>query len=108
MHSGRARRVELFVTGTNLTGQPVQYPDDFGGTLVDHEHRALFWFRHEPEVHASTFAHAGAPRRLASVARSTASFPGAFEASFAVSGTGRSRAGARRLPGSPRSSATHG
>ena len=77
-----ARRVELFVTGTNLTGQPVQYLDDFGGTLVDHEHRALFWFRHEPEVGASTFADADAPRRLARVARSTASFPGAFEASF--------------------------
>jgi patatin-related protein len=76
------RRVELFVTGTNLTGQPVQYPDDFGGTLVDHEHRALFWFRHEPEVHASSFAHADAPRRLARVVRSTASFPAAFEASF--------------------------
>jgi patatin-related protein len=76
------RRVELFVTGTNLTGQPVLYPDDFGGTLVDHEHRALFWFRHEPEVHASSFAHADAPRRLARVVRSTASFPAAFEASF--------------------------
>jgi patatin-related protein len=76
------RRVELFVTGTNLTGQPVQYPDDFGGTLVDHEHRALFWFRHEPEVHASSFAHVDAPRRLARVVRSTASFPAAFEASF--------------------------
>lgn len=77
-----ARRVELFVTGTNLTGQPVQHRDDFGGTLLDYEHRALFWFRHEPEVHASSFAQPGAPRRLARVARSTASFPGAFEASF--------------------------
>ena len=83
-----ARRVELFVTGTNLTGQPVQYLDDFGGTLVDHEHRALFWFRHEPEVHASTFAQPEAPRRLARVARSTASFPGAFEASFCRVGDG--------------------
>ena len=83
-----ARRVELFVTGTNLTGQPVQYLDDFGGTLVDHEHRALFWFRHEPEVHTSTFSQPGAPRRLARVARSTASFPGAFEASFCRVGDG--------------------
>jgi patatin-related protein len=82
------RRVELFVTGTNLTGQPVEHRDDFGGTLVDHEHRALFWFRHEPEVHASSFADPEAPRRLARVARSTASFPGAFEASFCrVDGT---------------------
>ena len=85
-----ARRVELFVTGTNLTGQPVQYLDDFGGTLVDHEHRALFWFRHEPEVHMSTFSQPGAPRRLARVARSTASFPGAFEASFCRVGDGDS------------------
>ena len=83
-----ARRVELFVTGTNLTGQPVQHLDDFGGTLVDHEHRALFWFRHEPEVHMSTFSQPGAPRRLARVARSTASFPGAFEASFCRVGDG--------------------
>jgi len=76
------RRLELFVTGTNLTGQPVEHRDDFGGTLVDHEHRALFWFRHEPEVHTSSFADPEAARRLARVARSTASFPGAFEASF--------------------------
>jgi patatin-related protein len=83
-HSAEAalRRVELFVTGTNLTGQQVQHRDDFDGTLVDHEHRALFWFRHEPELHKSTFADASAAKKLARVARSTASFPGAFEASF--------------------------
>ncbi len=83
-HSAAAatRRLELFVTGTNLTGQPVGHRDDFGGTLVDHEHRALFWFGHQPELHVSSFADRDAPRRLARVARSTASFPGAFEASF--------------------------
>ena len=76
------RRVELFVTGTNLTGQRVTHLDDFGSTIQDHEHRGLFWFHHEPEVRSSTFVDTDTPRRLARVARSSASFPGAFEASF--------------------------
>ena len=80
--AARTRRVELFVTGTNLTGQRVTHLDDFGSTVQDHEHRGLFWFQHEPEIKQSTFADADAPRRLARVARSSASFPGAFEASF--------------------------
>ena len=70
--------------------------------------RALL-VRHEPEVHASTFSQPGAPRRLARVARSTASFPGAFEASFCRVGDGDGdRSATPRSRVSRRSSATHG
>jgi patatin-related protein len=79
---GPNERVRLLVTGTDLGGEPHVYRDTFGGDLHDREHRALFVLEHDLERGRSPFANYDAPRRLARIARSTASFPGAFEASF--------------------------
>jgi patatin-related protein len=79
---GPAERVRLLVTGTDLGGEPHVHMDDFGGNLHDREHRALFVVEHDLERGRSAFARDDVPRRLARIARSTASFPGAFEASF--------------------------
>jgi patatin-related protein len=79
---GPSERVRLLVTGTDLGGEPHVYRDSFGGDLHDREHRALFVMEHDLERGRSSFDKDDAPRRLARIARSTASFPGAFEASF--------------------------
>jgi patatin-related protein len=83
-----AERVRLFVTGTDLIGEPVKYLDDFGSTLSQREHRGLFVLEHDPECRRSSFADEHVAKRLARIARSTASFPGAFEASFCRVGAG--------------------
>ncbi|HSC92915.1 MAG TPA: patatin-like protein [Gaiellaceae bacterium] len=75
-------RVRLFVTGTDLAGERVTHVDDFGSTLDDYEHRALFLVEHDPATGVSTFADDDVAAKLARIARTTASFPGAFEASF--------------------------
>lgn len=77
-------RVDLFVTGTDLLGEEVLHRDDFGGIITDREHRAVFHFTHDPRPdldRPSDFEPANA-RQLSRVARSTASFPGAFEPSY--------------------------
>jgi predicted acylesterase/phospholipase RssA len=68
--------LNLVITGTPLEGQVTRYPDRFGATIADVNHRALFHFGD------ADFAAAGAGDRLALAARSSASFPGAFEPSF--------------------------
>lgn len=75
-------RVRLFVTGTDIYGEQVDHLDDYGGVMRDYEHRALFVLEHNPGVGRSAFADPQIARQLARIARSTASFPGAFEASF--------------------------
>jgi patatin-related protein len=75
-------RVRLFVTGTDLSGEPVTHVDDFGSEIEDFEHRALFLVEHDPATGRSTFADEDVAAKLARIARSSASFPGAFEASF--------------------------
>ena len=49
-------RVRLFVTGTDLSGERVTHVDDFGSTIEDFEHRALFLVEHDPATGRSTFA----------------------------------------------------
>ena len=85
--------VHLMLTTTHLSGQPGRYPDDFGSIIHDVNHRGMFHFRHRGGTRvAGRLAISGEElasgegmttiRQLALAARSSASFPVAFEASF--------------------------
>src|SRR3954452_8347561 len=82
--------VHLTITGTALHGEPKTYPDRYGAPIPDLDHRVRFRFRRQgpdqpPGEWADDFAldgeQDGAAGRLALAARSSASFPAAFEPS---------------------------
>jgi predicted acylesterase/phospholipase RssA len=84
--------LHLSITGTLLKGELKTYPDLFGQMVPDVTHHALFRFRRPgvpqdgdpwPDNYARTSDGQDQPaERLALAARSSASFPGAFEPSF--------------------------
>jgi patatin-related protein len=86
--------VHLTVTGTTLSGEVTRYPDHFGAVIADTDHRAQFTFRRGrvgdppppggswPDDFAREGDHDQAVARLALAARSSASFPAAFEPSL--------------------------
>src|SRR3954454_15535166 len=86
-----ATDLHLVITTSPLEGQVKQYPDRFGATITDVNHRALFHFRRSPKrgtkPAVDDFRAKGAGDRLALAARSSASFPGAFEPSFVPVGS---------------------
>ena len=69
-------RLQLFITATLLQGESRSTMDDFGTVVHDVDHKALFRFDNN-----DLLSDAKIPA-LALAARTTASFPGAFEASF--------------------------
>jgi patatin-related protein len=90
--------LHLSITGTILQGELTTYPDRFGAMIPDVTHRALFRFRRpgvpqKGDPWPDDFAPAGdrtedlPAARLALAARSSASFPGAFEPSFVPVGS---------------------
>jgi predicted acylesterase/phospholipase RssA len=94
--AGPVTPLRLMITTTMLEGEAKGYDDYFGEPIPDVDNRGLLRFQRgdagEPRVRGNAeywpddFAPDGAPdravRRLALAARSTASFPGAFESSF--------------------------
>ncbi len=72
-------RVDLTLTTTLLTGEWTQFDDDYGSVVGDQSYLGLFRFRND--VVWKDFAQPGTADRLALAARTSASFPGAFEAS---------------------------
>jgi len=87
--------VHLIITGTLLHPHYRGTPDAFGSVVHDVDHRAEFTFRRGDSAHhrpgcphrsavdrRDDFAEAGTTSRLALAARTSASFPFAFEASF--------------------------
>lgn len=92
--------LHLSITATILNGKLTTYPDRFGAMIPDVTHRALFRFRrpgvpHQGDPWPDDFAAAAEggedlpAARLALAARSSASFPGAFEPSFVPVGSTR-------------------
>ncbi|QQQ80782.1 patatin-like protein [Saccharothrix sp. 6-C] len=78
------RPVDLRITTTLLAGVPTVTHDDLGQTLVQATHQGSFSFRRDPGGR-DDFAAEKLPAlvsRLALAARSSASFPFAFEPSF--------------------------
>ncbi|MGI9028460.1 MAG: patatin-like protein [Ilumatobacteraceae bacterium] len=81
----------LVMTTTTLTPERREYLDDLRVPLVEAVHRARFTFRHTDFDGGDRTVLA---RRLALAARSTASFPGAFEPAFVpIGGSAPSPAG---------------
>jgi patatin-related protein len=91
--------LHLSITGTILRGELTTYPDRFGAMIPDVTNRALFRFRRpgvpQGDPWPDDFARGDEPgpdlpvARLALAARSSASFPGAFEPSLVpVGGAG--------------------
>jgi patatin-related protein len=70
----------LMITATALKAESRGFPDHFGSVIGDSDHRAIFRFERNDSV--DHFGDPDAVDRLALAARTSASFPGAFEASF--------------------------
>lgn len=90
--------LNLFLSGTVLGGQSVAIDDDVFSVDSARRSEAYFHFRHLAD-HAdfSDFRQEGVTARLAWAARTTASFPAAFEPIRHRSGSGHE--GTLRLPG---------
>jgi patatin-related protein len=80
----KARPINLTITTTLLKGNATGWPDDFGSVLPDVSYRGEFRFERDRQGDdpPDDFGLVDIADRLALAARSTASFPGAFEASF--------------------------
>lgn len=80
--------LDLTLTATLLNGEPQNITDDFGASIPDLTHRAHFRFRAaprqetDPGKNVNDFKRPAIDEMLAVAARSTSSFPGAFEPSF--------------------------
>jgi patatin-related protein len=74
-----APSTSVFITTTMMSGETSRFTDDFGTLVPDVDHHGLFTFDEQ-----ALGAGDGAPAltELALAARSSASFPGAFEPSF--------------------------
>jgi patatin-related protein len=76
--------LDLTITTSILNGRIEQFEDDFGTPIPQREHRGRFHFVRDDRVSVEKdpFAKEAIWAQLALAARSTASFPFAFEASF--------------------------
>lgn len=74
--------IDLTLTTTVLQGEVRDFPDDLGTVIRDVTHRGRMEFKRGPDVSGDPFADADIARKLATAARATASFPGAFEPFF--------------------------
>jgi patatin-related protein len=86
----------VFITTTMMSGETSRFTDDYGTLVPDVDHHGLFTFGQDALAPES-----GRPRlaELALAARSSASFPGAFEPSFVP--IGHSIAGTAGMPAHP-------
>jgi patatin-related protein len=84
----------LVMTATTLTPEHRRYVDDAGAQLLEPVHRASFTFR-DTDFRGEPGRLAG---RLALAARSTASFPGAFEPAFVPIGANAASPAGKEAP----------
>ncbi|MBL8447875.1 MAG: patatin-like protein [Zoogloeaceae bacterium] len=71
--------IDLTLTTTVLRGEVRDFPDDVGTLIRDVTHRGQIKFRRGPDVAEDPFNNREIVTKLATAARCTASFPGAFE-----------------------------
>ena len=75
--------LHLIITTTTLSGEQKGYPDYFGTVIRDVDHRQAFVFSRTRDPARNDFGtDERSLARLALAARTTSSFPGAFEPSF--------------------------
>jgi patatin-related protein len=77
-----ARETTVHITTTLLHGQDGRFTDDYGSSVFDADNHGLFTFSRDQLVEPEAVG------ALALAARSSASFPGAFEPSFVPIGNG--------------------
>jgi patatin-related protein len=77
-YAPRDPETTVFITTTMLSGETSRFTDDYGTLVPDVDHHGLFTFDQEALVSGDASSLAA----LALAARSSASFPGAFEPSF--------------------------
>ncbi|HEY5353237.1 MAG TPA: patatin-like protein [Streptosporangiaceae bacterium] len=82
---GQAVDTTVFITTTMMSGETSRFTDDYGTVVPDVDHHGLFTFHQEDLVPAGQ--DLSSLTALALAARSSASFPGAFEPSFVPIGT---------------------
>ena len=75
------RRTDVFITTTLLSPESSKFLDDYGTQIVDTDHHGQFHFDE------NSLGKPGVETPLALAARSSASFPAAFEPSFIPFGT---------------------
>lgn len=83
--AGSWRATIVHLTTTLLAGEVGRFTDAYGTLVEDIDHRGLFTFDE------GTLSDRGVLPALATAARSTASFPGAFEPGFVAHGEGTGR-----------------
>jgi patatin-related protein len=88
----RNPETRVFITTTLLTGETSQFTDDAGTLVHDVDHRGLFTFSETDLAEPATYD------ALALAARSSASFPVAFEPAFVAHGEDAARRGAPAHP----------
>ena len=76
------QQFDLVLTATTLSAELVDHADDRGTPIVEPVHHARFCFDEDDFATANTTQCKKLVRQLALAARTSASFPGAFEASF--------------------------
>ncbi len=92
----RALDTTVFITTTMMSGETSRFTDDYGTLVPNVDHHGLFVFDQDA---LALKAGPSALTALALAARSSASFPGAFEPSFVP--INRSIAAAQGIPGRP-------
>ena len=74
--------IDLTITTSLMDGRLTSSVDDFGTAVVEMDHRARFHFARDASTAVDPFRDPAIVEKLALAARSTASFPFAFEPSF--------------------------
>lgn len=90
--------IELTLTTTVLRGEVRDFPDDVGTVIRDVTHRGLMKFRRGPDLPDDPFAGQDIVAKLAAAARSTASFPTAFEPFYLPAADEKVTAGGEAVP----------
>jgi predicted acylesterase/phospholipase RssA len=83
--AGQAVDTTVFITTTMMSGEAGRFTDDYGTVVPDVDHHGLFTF-HQEDL-APDSRDLSSLTALALAARSSASFPGAFEPSYIPIGT---------------------
>jgi patatin-related protein len=74
--SGHRHETDVYITTTLLSAETSRFTDDYGTEIADSDHHGMFHFS------TDDLTSAGITAPLSLAARSSASFPGAFEPSF--------------------------
>jgi patatin-related protein len=76
------RKTTVYITTTMMSGETSRFTDSYGTLVPDVDHHGLFTFDERALAPQDAYSDGSSLTALALAARSSASFPGAFEPSF--------------------------